>query len=162
MKRVTTLILIIAVVLFLVPWGIYYHSLSLVGKMPIFPIVVMSDEDLIKIWKKNEKEAVLSKIDEVTPYWIYHWLIMAIANDDFSYNEIPNPYEKMSIMASTVALTHIMAGNFSGKGMLQWHITHVCLGIWIQRNWSIKAIASRYLEIIELHNMTIREDIIRK
>ncbi len=105
MKRVTTLILIIAVVLFLVPWGIYYHSLSLVGKMPVSPIVVMSDEDLIKIWKKNEKEAVLSKIDEVTPYWIYHWLIMAIANDDFSYNEIPNPDEKMSIMASTVAIT---------------------------------------------------------
>jgi hypothetical protein len=108
---------------------------------------------------KNEKDAVLSKIDKVTPYWLYHWLIMAIANDYFSYHKIPNPYEKMSIMASTVAITHMSAGNFSGRKMLQWHITHACLGIWIQRNWPVKAIASRYLEIIELHNMIIRENI---
>jgi len=49
-------------------------------------------------------------------------------------------------MAGFVALTYLRDGHFIGNGMSRWHITGLCLTIWIQRTVTQTDLLNAYLE----------------
>ncbi|MFC3153171.1 hypothetical protein ACFOEK_19185 [Litoribrevibacter euphylliae] len=88
------------------------------------------------------------RYSQITPYWVYDWLVAAVLHDYLGINK-SDPYSKISIMASSIAIHHMLMGSTMDKpsGNLWWHLLHVSLGIYIQRNWSAKDIVVKYRAI---------------
>jgi hypothetical protein len=149
-KRVVTILLLLGVTVFaLTPLGGYYYTLSLLNTYPEQVAGVKIEGDQLQAqWQANEPNLSISGLDEVTPYWIYRWLVVAILNDYFSVKDL-DPYGNVSLMASKIAIHHMRVADVKGnlKGMLLWHLLNVNLGIWIQRHWTAEEILVKYNEI---------------
>ncbi|CAA0123354.1 Uncharacterised protein [BD1-7 clade bacterium] len=131
------------------PLYVYNESLSL---LTIYPEPIaetnISNQEISAYWKEHEPKVDQVKYSQITPYWIYDWLAAAVLHDHLGINKT-DPYSKVSIMASRIAIHHMRMGATTNKpsGMLWWHILHVSLGIYIQRNWSAKEIVVKYRAI---------------
>jgi len=126
------------------PLLVYQHTLGLVDPLPTKPTALLSQRQVDQMWAAREScsQEVCASI---TPYWIYGWLTVAIVNDFIYRLDTMAPYDNVSRMASQIAIQHMRSGKFKGRGMLWWHLTHVCLGIWLQRNWTPSEIATEFL-----------------
>ena len=136
----------IFIVVLSAPLIVYQHALGLVDGFPQKSNLPLSEGEAAELWGAKEK-CKPEQCASITPYWIYRWLSMAIINDNIYQIDTNVPYQNVSVMASRVAITYMREGHFKGKGMLWWHLTHACLGIWVQRNWSANEIASKYKQI---------------
>jgi hypothetical protein len=133
----------VLLILLIVPLILYEHSMRLLDEMPDKPKILLAQQETDELWASQEV-CEPEECASITPYWIHRWLVVAIINDYITPMELNAVYENVSKMASQIAIHHMREGHFKGRGMLWWHLTHAYLGIWLQRNWSIKEIATKY------------------
>lgn len=133
-------------IVLIAPLALYKHAIGLVESMPEKPAILLSQEKVLELWALKET-CKPEECASITPYWIYRWLLAAVINDYVASVEVELPYRNISRMASQISIDHMRIGNFNGKGMLWWHLTHACLGIWVQRNWGAMEIATKYSSI---------------
>jgi len=142
-KVIARLFLSVLFAMLVFPLGMYKYTISLVEKMPEKTNIGLSQAQAIELWKSKEK-CLPDQCASITPYWIYSWIVTALVNDLVTPVITDSLNDRLSIMSSQIALQHLRDGNFKGKGMLWWHLTHLNLCIWLQRNWSAYEIASKY------------------
>ena len=144
MKKVIVRLLgIVFVAMLVFPLALYKYTISRVEKMPEKSSIELSQTQAIELWSSKEKCSP-NECASTTPYWIYSWLAMALVNDFVVRINTEALDDRLSKMSSQIALQHLREGNFKGKGMLWWHLTHLNLSIWLQRNWSANEIASKF------------------
>jgi hypothetical protein len=144
MKKVMVCLFgIVLVVMLVFPLGLYKYTISLVERMPEKSSIELSQTQAIELWVSKEKCSP-NECASTTPYWIYSWLVAALVNDFVIPINTETLDDRLSKMSSQIALQHLREVNFKGKGMLWWHLTHLNLSIWLQRNWSANEIASKY------------------
>ena len=143
-KPAIIIIALFAALLILAPLAIYSYSLSLLDTMPAEPqSITLTKEQLSEQWASIEPNVTLNSVSNITPYWIYTWLIAAVLNDALSLKYI-DPYDSISAMASEIAIHHMRETNVKINGRFWWHMVHANLGIWLQRNWEPKEILVKY------------------
>lgn len=150
MKKFLSILLSLLLLTILgLPIYIYTDSLSKLNSFPEKPYPIdMNDDQLVNQWANHEKKATIKNYDSITPFWLYKWLGMAILHDYFHIKSF-DAYTNVSSMAGQIAITH-MRKSTSLKHRLKmsdWHILHISLSIYIQRNWSAKEILAKYNEI---------------
>lgn len=130
------------------PWIVYSHHLSFVDGRPSIETTFIFQDDIDRIWDENEKYMKKRNLDKITPYWFYKFIFFAFLEDklknDFIEDQI---FSNSSNMASYIAIWYLRDGNYNakGKGIRAWHITNMCLSIWLQRNWIPEQITATYL-----------------
>ena len=142
-KVIAWLFFSVLVAMLFFPLGMYTYTINLVEKMPEKSNIGLSQAQAIELWKSKEKCSP-DQCASITPYWIYSWIFTALVNDLVTPVNTDSLNDRLSIMSSQIALQHLREGNFKGNGMLWWHLTHLNLCIWLQRNWSAYEIASKY------------------
>ncbi|MDY6857496.1 MAG: hypothetical protein SWO11_22885 [Thermodesulfobacteriota bacterium] len=147
-KLILSFILIAIFLVAIAPLAVYKLTLSNVDK-PVRPTILISGDDLLEYWAKYDHVENIDDISNTTPYWIYKWLIVAIFEKQIKDRGFTIEINNISKMAGLIALNHLRESDFkpSTGGMLNWHMTSINLGIWIQRNWSAIEIASKHKEI---------------
>ena len=143
-KPTIIIITLFTALLILAPLAVYNYSLSLLDTMPAEPqSFTLTKEQLSEQWATIEPNVTLNSVGNITPYWIYTWLIAAILNDALSLKYI-DPYDSISAMASEIAIHHMRESNVNIDGRFWWHMVHANLGIWLQRNWEPEEILVKY------------------
>ena len=144
-KRVVLIFIVLtAVVLFSTPLLVYSYSLSLLNTMPSKPQnISVTKEQLSEQWIAIERYVAVEKVDDITPYWMYTWLVGAIINDSFSPKKLDS-YDNISAMASEIAIHHMRETEVKANGVLWWNVLHANLSIWLQRNWHPEEILVKY------------------
>ena len=145
-KFVIGLIVVISMIVLVTPPALYFHTINLVDVEPDKAEKSLTQSEVDQLWGENEHCSPVV-CSGTTPYWIYRWLVTAVISDNITKLNPDTLQYNMSVMASQIALSHIRAGHFKGKGMLWWHLTHTFMGIWLQRNWSANEISAKYVEI---------------
>jgi hypothetical protein len=145
-KILIVIFILVSVVVAALPWIVYSYYLSLVDGRPTPPNTNLPVDELNRVWSENEKDLRKENLGDITPYWFYKFIVYAFANDSLGIKITDKQITAgMSEMAGFVAIWYLRDGNFKGKGMLWWHITHTSLGIWLQRNWSPEQLATSYI-----------------
>jgi hypothetical protein len=137
---------LVSAILIAMPLVTYNHALSLLDSMPSKSVKLnITNDELKKQWSQNEPNAQLVEVHNITPFWFYKWLSVAVFSDLLSVKGL-DPYTNASLMASQIAITHMrqVSAIKNTKGMTWWHLLHASLGIYIQRNWSATEILSKY------------------
>ena len=132
-----------AAFIIVLPWVVYWYSLSLVEGRPVPASTQMTTAELRRVWSENEDGLSEEKLDKITPYWFYNFLFCGYGLKQCSMKEIKR---NSSNMASFVAIWYLRDDHYKGRGMLWWHIAGTSLGIWLQRNWSPEQLAASYIE----------------
>ncbi|MDO6677104.1 hypothetical protein [Shewanella sp. 4_MG-2023] len=149
-KKIAILLLVlVSAILIAVPLVTYNHALSLLDSMPSKAIELnITNDELQKQWSQNEPNVQLIEVHNITPFWFYKWLSVAVLNDFLSVKGL-DPHTNSSLMASQIAITHMrqISAINNTKGMTWWHLLHASLSIYIQRNWSATEILAKYNEI---------------
>lgn len=148
-KIVLTITLFVLIFMVGAPLYLYNKSLSYLNSFPE-PIESSSltKKEVSDYWKSTEPKVALETYSSITPYWIYSWLVSAIANDYLGYSEM-DAYAHTSVMAGSIAINHMRTkGNLKNiEGMFWWHLLHSSLAVHIQRNWSAEEIVDKYRAI---------------
>ena len=150
MKRIRKFVAVTSILLIsllaVAPLALYSYTLGLLSEMPKYSTQELSEKEASEMWVSNE-HCTPSQCSSITPYWIYRWLFGAVTNDLVTPVETGAIYSNVSKMASQVAIYHMRQGHVKDKGMGWWHLTHINLSIWLQRNWEAKYIAAKFIEI---------------
>jgi hypothetical protein len=145
-KILIVISLFVLVMIAVLPWIVYSYSLSLVEGRPTPPSTNLSVDELNRVWNENERDLRKEDLADVTPYWIYKFIVYSFANDSLGIEITDKQLTAgMSNMAGFVSIWYLRDEHFRGKGMLWWHITHTSLGIWLQRNWSPEELTTSYI-----------------
>ena len=144
-KRIVLLIVVLIVLLLItIPLAIYSYSLSMLDSMPLRPQnITVTNTQLIEQWAVIEPKVALEKVGSITPYWIYTWRIATFLNDPFSSKNL-DPYDRISAMASEIAIHHMKETKVGTNSKLWWQLLHANLAIWLQRNWLPSEILIKY------------------
>ena len=127
----------------LLPWAVYWIGLEGIDGRPDTIANERSADEVKTLWAAHEPNLPQGQLGSISPYWMYYWLSCGFHLQACDWNK---EYGGMSKMAGFVALTYMRDGHFRGKGMAHWHLTAVCLTIWIQRNMSSSDIVTAYVE----------------
>ncbi len=151
-KILGIVIIIIVLFIILLPIFVYYNALSYIDNYPQKVSSSITETDFEKKWELYEPNIDIDEFHKLTPYWMYKWLmggILSCSNENI--NEFP--FTDMSIMASKIAIYHMRETNVveNTKVSATWHVVHMNLSIWIQRNWNKKEILSYYENIVLNH-----------
>lgn len=150
MLKKSLLILVsgLTILVFLLPMGIYWHTLGFVNPKPVKPTELIIRSKLRIYWEKHDLSNI-DKVSSITPYWMYYFLFVVVAHDYFKYDGIKPLYSKVSKMAGMIAIAHMREGYYDRdkRSMLWWHLTHISLSIWIQRHWEPIEIVSKYQQM---------------
>jgi hypothetical protein len=148
MLRKVFLTILFFVLLTLICWPLYTYNraLSLLHSYPQKVLLnELNQQDINRLWQANEPKSNIESFQNISPYWLYHWLLAAVAGDYLGLKNI-DPYKNMSVMASQIAINHMNETSVqkNTKSMLWWHLLHASLSIHIQRNWSAQQIVAKY------------------
>lgn len=144
-KRAVLIFIVLAAVLLIsAPLVVYSYSLSLLNTMPAKPQnITVTKEQLSEQWVAIERYVALEKVNNITPYWIYTWLVGAIINDSFLHKKLDS-YDNISAMASEIAIHHMRETEVKANSVWWWNVLHANLCIWLQRNWQPDEILVKY------------------
>jgi hypothetical protein len=160
LKTFTWTSVALVVLLMIAPLALYQHAIGLIDQLPQKPTYLLSEREAAELWASKEK-CKPEECASITPYWAYRWLLVAVVNDYVHPIGADSLYQNASKMAGVIAITHMRNGHFKGKRMLWWHITHACLGIWVQRNWTANEIATKYSQINAKQVLPVERDKVR-
>lgn len=128
----------------LAPLISYQFHLSLIGAMPQKPKSSQIEKSAFKEdWASIEPNLSAENVDDITPYWIYRWLLNL------------NPYKYSSVTAYQVSLHYLRESDIHSKvkgGMLRWHLMVASLSIWLQRNWAAEELLAKHNEFFPKQN----------
>lgn len=143
-KRTILIIILFITLLITAPLAVYSFSLSLLDTMPSKPQnITVTKEQLAEQWMRTEPTVKLENVANISPYWIYYWLVANIFNNEYSDKKL-DPYDNISAMASEIAIHHMRESKVKEDSMLWWHLLHSNLAIWLQRNWRAEEILIKY------------------
>ena len=147
-KLILAFILIAISVVGIAPLVIYKITNDQIEK-PAKPSVLIESTEVKGYWVENDHVELVDDISSITPYWIYKWFFVSMVEEQLENSGITIKVNNISRMAGLIALNHLRNSDFRHEigGMLNWHMTNINLGIWIQRNWSAIEIASKHKEI---------------
>lgn len=135
-------------VVIVVPVISYQHSLSLLESFPEKPkINTLSKTQIEDFWAHTEPELNATEIHNITPYWIYSWILSAILEENKIFEWKDKTESLLSHTCSEIAISHLRALKPKKLKMLDWHLVNLYLTIWIQRNWSDEEIINKYTEL---------------
>ena len=142
LKAVRIAAIVIASLAAVLPWAVYWNELRNVDGRPAPPAGTKSAEAVDAFWTAHEPSLPPDKLADISPYWVYSFA-GCIAGLYACDMKAP---AGMSHMAEFVALTYLRDGHFTGRKSLHWHMTAICLTIWIQRTMSPADLVGAYVE----------------
>jgi hypothetical protein len=134
-----TFLLLVGGVVIALPWVAYWSILVGIQDRPTAP----TQAEINAIWLAEEPDLPMAQLDDITPYWIYGWLVCAIYSGRCDEDGLQHQMSLMAVRVSRRYLSHEGFGN-RRVNMLKWHTGNVSLTIWLQRNKSPAELISLY------------------
>ena len=141
MKRVGIAILILALGVAALPWGLYAFALGNINGRPVPPErIILAESESREIWVEL-KEVEPIEVEKLTPYRYVEFLLGMGENKQ-------KPGERLAwFVARNYNSEHL-----EKKRMLYWHFSGTALTIWLTRNWSAEQLLAKAKEIMEKKN----------
>lgn len=145
-KKIVIIFVSLLIVSAVFPWLAYQHYLSFVDGRPSVETQRLSADNLNIFWVENEDYLQKDELNDINPYLFYRVIFYSFLNDNFDISvDDDRLFSATSNMASFIAIWYLRDGHFKGKGMGGWHITNICLTMWIQRHWTPEQLIETYI-----------------